>query len=223
MTFSECRSAPQIRMRTRISVVIAIVATCTAATIGEQPSSFSTSLSKDESPNAQKLASNIAALSPSVDRNEARLLAESSYATVSRLRQQYRMFGTPIFNNFLVYHGFKKRGYCYQWAEDLLIALDSLKLTSLELHWGESYPGTWRENNCVVATAKGQPFNRGILLECWEHFGHLRWGPVVGDRDPYVENAAYGRFVRARAAQKTFGVNHPVALQTRSVAKGKNY
>ena len=110
MTFSEFRSAPQIRMRTRISVVIVTIVASTAAAIGEQPSSFSTSLSKDESANAQKLASNIAALSPSVDRNEATLLAESSYAVISRLRQQYRMFGTPIFNNFLVYHGFRKRG-----------------------------------------------------------------------------------------------------------------
>jgi hypothetical protein len=122
------------------------------------------------------------------------------------------MFGTPIFNNFLVHWGIRKRGYCFQWAEDLLVAFDALKLTSLELHWGEANPGNWRENNCIVVTAKGQPFNRGIILECWRHFGRLRSGPVVGDEDPYVENSAYGRFVRAKSAAAT---NRHVALQTR--------
>ena len=127
---------------------------------------------------AEELAKQLTALSRRVDPNEAKLLAGFAYATVARLRQDYRMFGTPIFNNFLVYHGLRKRGYCYQWTEDLLLALDRLKLKTLELHWGEAYADTYRENNCLVVTAKGQPFDRGMILECWRHFGHLRWNLV---------------------------------------------
>src|SRR5438046_9322376 len=141
------------------------------------------------------------------------------------------MFCTLIFNNFLIYHGIRKRGYCFQWSEDLLVALDALKLISLELHWGEYDPGTWRENNCIVVTTPGQPFNRGIMLECWRHLGHLCYGPVDGDYEHYVENSAYAPFVRARSASKarhgtspsdrrSFAVNHPVAFQTSVVAKG---
>ena len=153
-------------------------------------------------------------------------MAECAYATVSKLRREYRMFATPIFNNFLIYHGLRKRGYCYQWSEDLLIALDRLKLTSLELHWGEANPGNWRENNCIVVTAKGQPFNRGIMLECWRHLGHLYFGPVAAaaanNFDPYVENSAYARFVLAKsAASNASGTNHRVAFQTSGVPKGK--
>src|SRR4029077_1377582 len=83
---------------------------------------------------ADELANQLARLSRRVDSNEAKLLAECAYATVAQLRQEYRMFGTPIFNNFLVYHGWRKRGYCFQWSEDLLLALDTLKLKTLELH-----------------------------------------------------------------------------------------
>ena len=115
------------------------------------------------------------------------------------------MFGTPIFNNFLVYHGWRKRGYCFQWTEDLLLALDTLKLKTLELHWGDAYRDTWRENNCLVVTAKGQPFERGMILECWRHFGHLRWNLVPSDQDPYYENTKWAEKVRARATSKTFG------------------
>ena len=172
--------------------------------------------------NAEALANQLAALSPRVDRNEAKLLAECAYATVSQLRRQYRMFGTPVFNNFLIYHGLKKRGYCYQWSEDLLIALDALRLTSLELRWGEANPGNWRENNCIVVTAKGRPFRSGIMLESWRHLGHLYFHPVVSDTDPYVENSKYARFVLAKsAARNASGANHRVAFQRRAEASGK--
>jgi hypothetical protein len=173
--------------------------------------------------NAEALANELAGLSARVDPNEAKLLADCAYATVSRLRRQYRMFGTPIFNNFLIYHGLKKRGYCYQWSEDLLVALDRLKLKTLELHWGEANPGNWRENNCLVVTARGQPFRSGVMLDCWRHLGHLYFHPVGSDTEPFVENSKYARFVLARsAARNASGPNHRVAFQRSVKATGKS-
>src|SRR5437773_2440033 len=170
---------------------------------------------------AEELADQLASLSRRVDPNEATLVAQCAFSTVTRLRQEYRMFGTPIFNNFLVYHGWRKRGYCYQWSEDLLLALDTLKLKTLELHWGEAYAGTYRENNCVVVTAKGQPFERGMILECWRHFGHLRWNLVLSDEDRYYENTKWAQFVRTRAASKASVTNRGVAFQTRVAPSSK--
>jgi len=171
-----------------------------------------------DSAKADELANQLAGLSRRVDPNEAKLLAESAYATVAQLRKEYRMFGTPIFNNFLVYHGWRKRGYCWQWTEDLLLALDKLKLKTLELHWADAYRETWQENNCLVVTAKGQAFDHGMILECWRHFGHLRWNLVPSDQDPYYENTKWAEKVRARAASKT---SHGVAFQTRIVPTSK--
>ena len=172
-----------------------------------------------DSAKTEELANQLAGLSRRVDPNEAKLLAECAYATVARLRPEYNMFGTPIFNNFLVYHGWRKRGYCYHWTEDLLLALDKLKLKTLELHWADAYRDTWQENNCLVVTAIGQPFERGMILECWRHFGHLRWNLVPSDQDPYYENTEWGEKVRARAASRASSANHGVAFQTR-VAPG---
>jgi hypothetical protein len=207
---------PKTRLLTRAAIVLAIFSLRTgAASADQQPHSASFQVPRRDLTNAEALANQLAALSPRVDRDEADMLARCAYATVNQLRQQYRMFGTPMFNNFLMHWGIKKRGYCYQWAEDLLVALDALKLTSLELHWAETHAHTSRENNALVVTAKGQSFQRGIILECWEHFGHLRWGPVLSQWDPYVENHAYARFIRARATvPNAFGANHPVAFQT---------
>jgi hypothetical protein len=212
-----------IQSLTCFGVVLVILGALTRPALGEEPQqAFSFQVPKGDSAKTEKLTDELASLSPRVNREEARLLADCAYATVSKLRREYRMFGTPIFNNFLIYHGLRKRGYCYQWSEDLLIALDKLKLTSLELHWGEYDPGTWRENNCVVVTAKGQPFKQGIMLECWRHLGHLYFGPVASDWELYVENSAYARFVRDRAAGSNVSEhNHRVAFQRGIEAKGK--
>jgi hypothetical protein len=223
MIFPARAMKSQIRSLSCFGVVLVILGVWTKPALGDeqqQPVSFE--VPKSDSAKAEKLADELGSLSPRVKREEARLVAECAYATVSKLRREYRMFGTPIFNNFLIYHGIRKRGYCYQWSEDLLIALDRLKLTSLELHWGEYDPGTWRENNCIVVTAKGQPFKRGIMLECWRHLGHLYFGLVASDWELYVENSAYARRVRERAAgSKVSERNHPVAFQRSVVAKEK--
>ncbi len=210
----------------RIAEVIAIFALWATgfASAAQQPQEVSSSFQvpRNDLANAQALANQLAALSPRVDRNEAKLLADCAYATVSQLRRQYRMFGTPIFNNFLIYHGLKKRGYCYQWSEDLLIALDVLRLGSLELRWGEANPDNWRENNCLVVTAKGRPFRSGIMLDCWRHLGQLYFGPVASSWEPYVENSAFARDVRHIAAARNVSEhNHHVAFHSRTDASGK--
>src|SRR6266481_6144182 len=211
----------QIQSLTYLGAVLVIFGAWTKPAFGEQQQqSISFQVQKSDVAKAGKLAGDLASLSPRVNRDEAKLLADCAFANVSKLRREYRMFGTPIFNNFLIYHGLRKRGYCYQWSEDLLIALDKLKLTSLELHWGESNPANWRENNCIVVTAKGQPFKRGVMLECWRHLGHLYFGPVASDWEPYVENSAYAHFVLSKSAASK-APNHRVAFQTGVMAKKK--
>jgi hypothetical protein len=170
---------------------------------------------------AQALMNQIAALSPRVRAEEAARATECVYSSASQLRRDYGVMWPPIFNNFLVNSGIRKRGLCFQWAEDLLVRLDALKLTSLELRWGEADAGTWQESNCVVVTAKGQPFNTGIILDCWRHSGHLYWTAVATDKVSWVENRAYAHFVRAKSAPKAFGANRHVASQTRIDRSGK--
>ena len=209
-------------MNTRLVAGMIAAFAISSAIVSAEPQRFNFEVSPKDSTKAEELAKQLAALSRRVDPKEAKLLAECAYATVARLRREYRMFGTPIFNNFLVYHGLRKRGYCWQWTEDLLLALDTLKLKTLELHWGDAYRDTYRENNCVVVTAKGQPFDRGMILECWRHLGHLRWNLVLSDEDRYYENTKWAEKVRARAASKNFGSSkRDVVFQTQVEKTGK--
>jgi hypothetical protein len=54
-------------------------------------------------------------------------------------------------------------------------------LQTLELHWAESFANTNGEHNVIVVTARGQAFEKGILLDNWRYSGHLVWTQVAMD------------------------------------------
>jgi len=127
------------------------------------------------------LRSRIAALAPSVRPEEAQLVARCAYTTGRELKREWQVVWPPGLQNFLVNTGARKGGLCFQWATELLLRLDALKLKTLELHWAESFETTASEHNVIVVTAVGQPFPRGVLLDNWRYGGRLIWGPVTGD------------------------------------------
>lgn len=119
---------------------------------------------------------------------EARRLAETAVAAAAELADAYG-FVTPIeLHNSLVNLGLRPRGKCYQYAEDLFARLDALELTQFDLYWAVADKGDLlHEHSAVVATAKGQPFSEGIVLDGWRHAGKLRWAHVRDDRYPWVD------------------------------------
>ena len=129
----------------------------------------------------------LASLSATVREAEAERVAGCAYDYSRILAQQYHVVRPAILHNFLVNVGFKQRGLCYQWAEDLLAQLQTFNLDSLELHWALARADTAREHNTVVLTARGQPFEQGIVLDPWRRSGRLVWSPVSADRYPWVE------------------------------------
>ena len=146
-----------------------------ASARGREEPAFATS---DDDP---VLKGRIAALSPSIRPEEAQLVARCAYTTGRELKREWKVVWPPGLQNFLVNTGARKGGLCFQWATELLLRLDKLKLKTLELHWAESFPTTASEHNVIVVTAIGQPFESGILLDNWRYGGRLIWGPVTGD------------------------------------------
>jgi hypothetical protein len=123
----------------------------------------------------------ITALSPTVSPDDARRIAYAAYMTGLELRREWRVVWIPGLQNLLVNMGARKGGLCFQWATELLVRLDALKLQSVELHWAESLANTGGEHNVIVVTARGQPFEQGILLDNWRYSGHLIWTQVAAD------------------------------------------
>jgi hypothetical protein len=127
------------------------------------------------------LSARLVALSPSVNPEEARRVARIAYTTGRELAAKWKMGSSPTMHSFLINIGLKKGGYCYQFATELLLRLDAQKMKTLEFHWAESDAGTDTEHNVIAVTARGQPFEQGIMLDNWRHSGHLLWGPLNGD------------------------------------------
>jgi hypothetical protein len=127
------------------------------------------------------LRTRIAALSPTVSADDARRVAYAAYMTGLELRREWRVVWLPGVQNLLVNMGARKGGLCFQWATELLVRLDALKLQTLELHWAESFANTSGEHNVIVVTARGQAFEKGILLDNWRYSGHLVWTQVAMD------------------------------------------
>ena len=131
-----------------------------------------------------RLRDRLVALSPaSVRADEARQVAACAYTTGQEFRRQWQVVWPPGLQNILVNTGKRQGGLCYQWATELLLRLNALKLQTLEFHWAESFARTMSEHNVIVVTAKDQPFKEGILLDNWRCGGNLIYGLVAADPD----------------------------------------
>ena len=160
------------------------------------------------------LRARLVGLSPSVNPEEARRVAYIAYTTGLELARKWEMVSSPTMQSFLINIGMKKGGYCYQFATELLLRLDAQNFKTLEFHWAESDAGTDTEHNVIAVTARGQPFEQGIMLDNWRRSGRLLWGPLSGDPDhTWQENkAAYASRINRKPVP---------ADQTKRAAKPK--
>jgi hypothetical protein len=124
-------------------------------------------------------------LDRSVDPDEAARLAKVAVEQAVTLAHQYRVVRPAWFQNILVNNGLRQRGLCYHWANDLFPPLHDLDLQSLELHLAVARMDTSHEHNCIVVTARRQPFAEGIVLDAWRHSGRLWFGVVARDKYPW--------------------------------------
>jgi hypothetical protein len=138
------------------------------------------------------LSKALATLAPDVDPAEAQLISVTAHTTARALSRQYRVVLNPEFQNFLINIGLRDRGYCGHWTRDIGERLKELKLKTLVLHWGAYEPGRSGESNCVVVTARNQPFQQGIVLDGWRRNGRLYWAKVPKDDEyKWTEDPLY--------------------------------
>ena len=197
-----------LEVRTFAVVPLLVLALSSPWGRGRRPELFVMWSSDDPS-----LRTQIAALSPTVSPDEARRVAYAAYMTGRELHREWRVAWLPGIQNFLVNMGARKGGLCFQWATELLVRLDALKLQTLELHWAESGANTGAEHNVIVVTARGQAFGEGILLDLWRYSGSLVWAHVGMDPDyRWTEN-------KSELARRLGGTRDVASKQVRSTTK----
>ena len=132
-----------------------------------------------------KLSAELRALDPSVDEREADLLATTAAVKCTELAREYKPLLVSWLNNNLVNSGFRPRGLCWHWRDDLFPHLHRLHLQTLDLHLATAKRGSFFEHSAIVVTAAGRPFSEGIVLDPWRSGGSLFWEKVSSDRHPW--------------------------------------
>lgn len=158
------------RVNSKLVFVVALTL-CTGAVWAEDERSI------------KELRAALVALAPDVDPQEAELFSVTVHTKSRELAREYRMASDPAFNNFLINTGKRQRGYCAHFARDIGARLKELRFKTLVLHWGAAYAPTADESNCLVVTARNQPFLDGIVIDGWRHAGRLFWCAVRKDHE----------------------------------------
>lgn len=132
--------------------------------------------------NIRVLASSLMALSPSISRSEAVEVAHDAYVLPIYLTEKWNVTWPPLLHNTLRNTGIRKWGLCTDWAAAMVDHMRKKHLKTMDIYWGVAYKGDpWREHSTLLVTAKGQPFDSGIILDPWRDSGELFWVHHVND------------------------------------------
>ena len=118
---------------------------------------------------------------------EADKIAKAVIQEIYDLSQKYEIAFSALVNNALINAGVKEKGFCYHYVSEIRKALGDRAWRHFDLHWGEAWPRSYRENNALVVTAAGRDFRTGIAIDAWRTAGKPYWTKVEGDRFPWRE------------------------------------
>ena len=115
--------------------------------------------------------------------------------TTIELARQYDMASPALYHNMLVNTGFRTRGLCCHWAEDLHAKLRGLHSRTLKFDWLVARLGSQlREHNTVVVYPAGTGWENGIVFDPWRKSGIPYWAKVSNDKYPWQPHPLNGRW-----------------------------
>ena len=144
---------------------------------------------KTDTININHLKKEINNLSKNIDKNEALKVASVAILYSKHLANEYELVTPPLYHNSLIQMGFKKRGLCFHFAEDLIKELKKQELKTLDLHWVVHAKTQYWEHSSIVVSAKGKSIQDGIILDAWRNSGELFWSSFKDDtRYKWIED-----------------------------------
>lgn len=131
-----------------------------------------------------QLATALIALDPmTVDPQEATDVAHDAFVYPMHLANDWDLAWPPVWHNTLRNVKQRKAGLCVDWTRAMRAWMRQKNLQTFDLYWGIANKGNaWREHSTLVVTAKGQPFETGIVLDPWRNSGKLFWSKVTDDK-----------------------------------------
>jgi uncharacterized protein YceK len=121
-------------------------------------------------------------LTVSTNEQEAQELATLGITYPKVLANRYNLVEPPLYHNFLVNSGQRKRGLCFHFVEDIMREIKRHNFQSFQFHWGRANADELNEHNVIVVTGdKNSNFKDGIILDGWRNSGRLFSCKVLDD------------------------------------------
>jgi hypothetical protein len=128
------------------------------------------------------LAAALRQLNPAISEQDANTLARESHIYPMYLANVWEVTSPPLIHNVLRNYGKREYGLCIDWTYAMRQRMRGLNLDSFDWYWGIANEGSdLFEHSTLVATAKGAPFEQGIILDPWRNSGKLYWAKVGED------------------------------------------
>jgi len=143
-------------------------------------------------------------------RPEAQKIARVAVQASREQAERYDILFPGWFHNVMVNTGFRERGLCWQWMEDIFPKLRALETETFKIVCGVRDSGTRREHHCVVAVPTGRPFEDGLILDPWAKGGRLTAFRVTSEKrqwfyDPNWTDPLEQRYLHAQRASQGRG------------------
>ena len=165
-------------------VISGIAAVCLAALLSAcSPATQSVTQS-----DIDLLALEIKNLASDVDPAEADRAAHIAYVYSLQLAEEYNVTDHPIIHNAKVNNGWRERGICVHWAEDIEARLNQEGFETLEIHRAIAEGSELRiDHSTAIISQKGDSLEEGVVLDPWRNGGHLFWARTLQDDRYYWE------------------------------------
>jgi len=138
----------------------------------------------------KELTSAIMGLGPNIDKTEATFVAREAVLYPKHLANEYRLIGPPNSHNVLVNTGKRKRGLCYEWAQDMTKHIaEGRTFKTLSLKRAVANKGRSVEHNVLTVAAKGKGIKDAYILDAWRNSSELYW--VMTSEDPNYDWVKY--------------------------------
>jgi hypothetical protein len=119
--------------------------------------------------------------SPKIDKNEANDLSKNAIYYSMYLANEYEVTTTPLIHNTLIHLNIKKRGYCYDYANDLKKFLKKRAYKSFKIIKIVSSRNKYFEHNSLAITRDDISFEDSIILDAWRDAGDLYFSKIKDD------------------------------------------
>jgi len=130
-----------------------------------------------------KLSVLLHTLDNEVPYQESRYLSRDIFKKTKQLTKEFELTSPPLWHNFLVNIGVRKKGLCFHWSDSLYVYLKQRHYKHYRFHLvGANIGEYFSEHNALVVVPTGSKIEDGIVIDPWRNSGKLYFSKVTKDK-----------------------------------------